>query len=44
MPKVEHFFPFSHNQDRNIKGVEVNIAKVMNMDPAFYTEQFEADY
>lgn len=33
----------ARNQDRNIKGVEVSIAKVMNMDPNYYSAQFEAD-
>ena len=27
----------ARNSDRNIKGIDVSISKVMNMDPAFYT-------
>ena len=29
----------ARNQDRNTKGVEVSIARVMNLDPNFYTSQ-----
>ena len=27
----------ARNPERNIKGIDVSIAKVMNMDPSFYT-------
>ena len=33
----------ARNGDRNVKGVEVSIAKVMNMDPKFYTHLAEED-
>ena len=33
----------ARNQDRHTKAIDVSIAKVMNMDPAFYTSQFEED-
>ena len=33
----------ARNLDRNYKGVDVSIARVMNLNPNYYTSQFEAD-
>ena len=29
----------ARNSDRNVKGVEVSLARIMNMDPRYYVDQ-----